>query len=70
MLDNLNEDVFGYILSQLTVRDMLAFSSTCRWIRQACMPLLFHHCYYIVYSPQQFMDPELFLSASLRPYIQ
>lgn len=69
-LEDLNEDVFRHMLRELAVCDMSAFSATCRWIREACIPTLFRRCYFTIYGPEQFIRSELFISVSLRPYIQ
>lgn len=40
--------MFRHILDELIIQDISAFSATCRWIREACMPLLFRCCCYTV----------------------
>ncbi|KAH9835698.1 uncharacterized protein C8Q71DRAFT_836425 [Rhodofomes roseus] len=69
ILAELNDDVLGHILQWLPVRALLSLSMSCRWLREACMHLLFGRSSLLVYGPGQVERSEDFLPASLRPYV-
>ena len=62
----LNSDALSCILDVLQHdRSLLSFSSTCRHIRVACMPILFRVCKVSIYT-----FPENFPPQTLWPHIQ
>ena len=67
----LHVDINRLILEELPKTDLLAFSMTCRALREALMPILFGRLVVSVYDPWFWTDSErCFVPASLRPYVQ
>ncbi|EPS95188.1 hypothetical protein FOMPIDRAFT_1062863 [Fomitopsis schrenkii] len=70
LLASLNEDVFDHILEGLRVRDLSSLSSTCTWLREACMPFVFNYVHICVREPIQIEHAPFFLPASAKPYVR
>lgn len=67
----LHVDINRLILEELPKKDLLAFSMTCRALREALMPLLFGRLVVYICNPWFWTDSEhCFIPASLRPIVQ
>ncbi|KAH9930631.1 uncharacterized protein B0H18DRAFT_930243 [Fomitopsis serialis] len=69
-LGGLDEDVCHYVLRELSEKDLWSLLQTCRWLREACIPLLFRDCTLNVYGPWKVTQPARFLPMAFRPYVQ
>ncbi|KAH9833023.1 uncharacterized protein C8Q71DRAFT_248574 [Rhodofomes roseus] len=69
-LGGLDADVCHHILRELSEKDLWSILHTCRWLREACMPLLFRTVSHTIRGPWAFTMHERFLVASCKPYVQ
>lgn len=68
--EDLDGDSCLYILTLLQGKDLVALSMTCRWLRTACMHLIFGRSLLCVSGPHNITDSESFVPMSLRSYVQ